>query len=582
MLRTSSFARGGPRALPPTQQAGHDVVRSAGRSTTGSLRSQTWTRRATVAVAGTLAALTGFGPGVAMAAPADRGPVGQYLVRAVPGQLASLDRDLRGDGNVVRQVRLIGADVVRLHATDAARLATDPRVASISRDTPVHLASARTRGGGATKTLAKVAREVGANRLWAKGVTGKGVDVALIDSGVAPVAALAGQVVLGPDLSFDSQNPSARYVDGYGHGTHLAGIIAGRDPATGFSGIAPDSRLVSVKVADVRGNADISQVIAGIDWVVQHAHSDGLNVRVLNLSFGTDSTQDYQIDPLAYAAEQAWHAGIVVVVSAGNTGTGASDDTADSSNTSSGLTNPAIDPYLLVVGAADTTRKTSKIAAFSARGNGRRNPDLVAPGSHLASLRDPDSTVDLEFGTTARVGNDLMRGSGTSQAAAVTSGAAALLLQDRPELSPDQVKALLTGAARSLSDTDTRAQGHGMLNVAAAAGEAATDTPQAFPRSTGTGSLELARGSVHLGSGDTQLRGEVDIMGQPVDTTELARLTAQHQAWDSGSFNGTPWTGTGLSSQAWASQAWASQAWASQAWASQAWASQAWASLTWG
>src|SRR5919199_2903866 len=111
----------------------------------------------------------------------------------------------------------------------------------------------------------------------------------------------------------------------------MAGIIAGRDDAapakltagsgsSDFLGMAPDARVVSVKVADSAGASDVSQVIAGIDWVVQNRNRNGLNIRVLNLSFGTDSAQGYQLDPLAYAAEVAWRSGIVVVVSAGNTG----------------------------------------------------------------------------------------------------------------------------------------------------------------------------------------------------------------------------------------------------------------------
>src|SRR6185437_1256466 len=121
-----------------------------------------------------------------------------------------------------------------------------------------------------------------------------------------------------------------RYLDTYGHGTHMAGIIAGHDaginPATNqgnstvFLVVAPAARIVSVKVADAHGNSDVSQVIAGIDWVVQHAKDPGLNIRVLNLSFGTNSGQAAGIDPLAYAVEQAWKHGIVVVASAGNTG----------------------------------------------------------------------------------------------------------------------------------------------------------------------------------------------------------------------------------------------------------------------
>jgi subtilisin family serine protease len=166
-------------------------------------------------------------------------------------------------------------------------------------------------------TMYWVAQEVtGAGEYWNNGITGKGVDVALLDTGVVEVNGLRnGKVVYGPDLSYEADNPDLVHKDTYGHGTHMAGIIAGRDdgaPATvqkgnedHFLGMAPDSRVVSVKLADASGATDVSQVIAGIDWVVQNRNRNGLNIRVLNLSFGTDGVQDYLLDPLTYAVEVA-------------------------------------------------------------------------------------------------------------------------------------------------------------------------------------------------------------------------------------------------------------------------------------
>ncbi|MGB8651835.1 MAG: S8 family serine peptidase [Mycobacteriales bacterium] len=500
-------------------------------------------------MAAALGGLACFAPSAALAAPADRGPVAQYVVRAHPGRLATLDATVREVGTVVRQVRLIDADVARLRRVDAERLASDPRVASITRDVSVHLASAGAEPTGPTATLGEVADDIGAGELRARGITGDGVDVALVDSGVTPVAGLSGlKVVSGPDLSTDSQEPSANHADGYGHGTHMAGIIAGDDPASGVTGVAPGARLVSVKVADSQGNTDVSQVIAGIDWVVQHAHTDGLNVRVLNLSFGTDSDQSYVTDPLAFAAEQAWRAGIVVVTSAGNLGLHAH-----------GLTDPASDPYVLAVAAADTTGDVTQVAGFSSRGDGRRNPDVTAPGVHIASLEPSGTVIDRQFGTQARTADGGFKGSGTSQAAAVVSGAAALLLDARPDLSPDQVKGLLVRTAVPLR-TDIRAQGHGLVDVAAAVTATASEATQRFPRADGTGSLDASRGSAPLGAQEAQ---------------HGCSVNGQASA-DSG-FRGQSW-----GSQSWASQSWASQSWASQSWASQSWASQSWASLTWG
>ena len=156
----------------------------------------------------------------------------------------------------------------------------------------------------------------GVQAWWNAGFTGQGVDVALIDTGVAPVPALSGngKIVNGPDLSLESQNPNLQYLDTNGHGTFMAGIIGGNDGQPGgYRGVAPDSRILSVKVGDADGGVDVSQVIAAIDWVVQHRTDNGMNIRVLNLSYGTDSSQPFVIDPLAFAVERAWKAGIVVV-----------------------------------------------------------------------------------------------------------------------------------------------------------------------------------------------------------------------------------------------------------------------------
>src|SRR4051812_6707770 len=201
-------------------------------------------------------------------------------------------------------------------------------------------------------SLYNVTKLINAQASWLSGYTGQGIDVALIDSGVSPVPALtSGNVVNGPDLSFDSQNPALTNLDGYGHGTHMAGIIVGRDTAgTGksytapgqFTGVAPDARLVSVKVGAADGSVDVSQVIAAVNWVTEHAHDPGFNIRVISLSYGTDSVQPSASDPLAFAVEQAWKKGIVVVVAGGNDGTALTT-----------LANPAYDPYVIAVGADD-------------------------------------------------------------------------------------------------------------------------------------------------------------------------------------------------------------------------------------
>ena len=315
-------------------------------------------------------------------------------------------------------------------------------------------------------SMYRVVQRVGANYAWTQGYTGQGIDIALIDSGVVPVDGLTapGKVINGPDLSFESQADNLRYLDTYGHGTHLAGIIAGRDDAVNeatlanaydhFIGVAPDARIVNLKVADSQGATDVTQVIAAIDWVVQHRNDNGMNIRVINLSYGTDGTQDYLVDPLAFAVEQAWKAGIVVVVAAGNDGLG------------SGLRNPATDPFVIVVGASEGQNMKSKdpIADFSSCGTPERHVDVLAPGKSIVSLRNPGSFADSNY-PQATVVNRLFLGSGTSQAAAVTSGVVALLLDQNPELTPDQVKGILMNSAEGNRRMDPICGGAGEVDL---------------------------------------------------------------------------------------------------------------------
>ncbi|MDH4076670.1 MAG: S8 family serine peptidase, partial [Acidimicrobiia bacterium] len=237
--------------------------------------------------------------------------------------------------------------------------------------------------------------------------TGQGIDVAVIDTGVAPVKNLdsADAVVNGPDLSLDRQLGLPTAVDAYGHGTHLAGIIAGRD-----AGVAPGSRIVNLKVGAADGAVDVSQVIAAIDWVVTHRADPGFNIRVLNLAYGTDGTQSYVDSPLTHAVESAWRAGIVVVVAAGNSG--------------GALAMPATDPFVLAVGAADINDPLQTaddvVAPYSAVGTTARRVDLVAPGTSITSLRVPGGYVDTAYPESRFNfgGTTYAKGSGTSQASA--------------------------------------------------------------------------------------------------------------------------------------------------------------------
>ncbi len=365
-----------------------------------------------------------------------------------------------------------------------------------------------------------------------------------------------------------------RYLDTFGHGTHMAGIIAGRDSTDeGFRGVAPDATLVSVKVGAFDGGVDVSQVIAALDWVVQHRNDEGRNIRVINLSYGTDGVQDYEVDPLTHAVENAWRHGIVVVVSAGNRG--AAQPHVD---------NPASDPHVIAVGA-DDLRGTSGVdddivPSFSSRGSAQRRPDLVAPGQSILSLRNPGSYVDAKF-PGAVVDERFFKGSGTSQAAAVVSGAAALLLQQRPSLTPDQVKRLLMTTASDLKSADAEGQGAGLINLVAASAAATPVYAQTWSPSTGLGSLEQARGNAHVSDDGEDLVGELDIFGNAWDAPTWAPASEAGLAWSAELWNGTVWGGDAWTGSSWTSRTWNSRTWNSRTWNGNEWSSRTWNSRTW-
>jgi serine protease AprX len=431
----------------------------------------------------------------------------------------------------------------------------------------------------------------GAQTWWSAGITGAGVDVAVIDTGVSPVDGLSapGKVIYGPDLSFESQSDALRNLDTNGHGTFLAGIIAGRGSgavagsyagdSTNFLGVAPDARILSVKVAVADGGVDVSQVIAAIDWVVQHRNDNGMNIRVLNLSFGTDSSQSYLIDPLAFAVEQAWKAGIFVVTPTGNAGYAFKTGT---------LTNPAFDPKIFAVGASDSmgtaTQSDDTVASFSSTGTNQRTPDVVAPGAHLVSLRVPASYIDQVFGSTGYVSPSLFRGSGTSEAAAFVSGAAALVIQQRPTISPDALKRLFLFNTKSLGGFSSQKQGSGEVDLGKMLDAPTYNPPTQWKTidwSTGIGSLELSRGTEHLTRDGVVLSGSIDIFGHSFDSAAMALLEAAGNSWSGGVWNGNVWTGNSWSGNSWSGNSWSGNSWSGNSWSGNSWSGNSWSGNSW-
>ncbi len=470
---------------------------------------------------------------------------------------------------------LAGGPTAPAHGAAAADLsrasAPDARVTPSGR-------TARADAAAASSPLSQVTTAVRAGQARSAGITGRGVDVAVLDSGVAPVDGLdaPGKVVRGADLSFGTGDPALRHLDGYGHGTHLASIIAGDEqagsaPGAGghrYTGIAPDARIVSVRAADATGATDVSHVVAGLDWLVQHGRDGDLDVRVVNLSFGTDRVQDHRDDRLAQAVERAWHAGVVVVVSAGNAGQGPA-----------GLDSPAYDPYVLAVGGSDTrgtaTTEDDVVAPWSSRGDAARHPDLVAPGASVPGLRSPGSSLDAEH-PARRSGTRFLRGSGSSQAAAVVSGAAALLLQQRPGLTPDEVKALLVRTARPLAHAHAAAQGAGLLDVGAALdAPTPTDAVQTWPRAQ-AGGPSWTGGTW---TGGTWTGGTWT--GNTWTGNTWTGSTWTGNTWTGNTWTGNTWTGGTWTGNTWTGNTWTGNTWTGNTWTGNTWTGNTWTGNTW-
>ena len=347
-------------------------------------------------------------------------------------------------------------------------LADDPDVAYISPNRPL--------SGTSTSKLDYAPETVNAPVAWQQwGLDGTGVGVAVIDSGIYPVGDLywynpvtyAYGLRIVYSQSFVPGTTDAS--DYYGHGTHVAGIVAGagwfswgNHYSHMFKGIAPNANLINLRALDQNGAGTDSGVIAAIQTAISLKST--YNIRVINLSLGRQVYESYTLDPLCQAVEAAWNAGIVVVAAAGNQGRNNSAGT-DGYGT---IAAPGNDPYAITVGAMKTantpTRVDDTIASYSSKGPTAFDqvvkPDIVAPGNQVVSLLSPNSQLPKTYSAVDvylpeyvaktnknTVSSNYMRLSGTSMATPVVSGAAALLLQQNPNLTPDQVKARLMKTA---------------------------------------------------------------------------------------------------------------------------------------
>ncbi|SFI99943.1 S8 family peptidase [Thermoflavimicrobium dichotomicum] len=294
-----------------------------------------------------------------------------------------------------------------------------------------------------------------AHLIWPQDNQGEGATIAIIDTGIAPHPDIQSRIIAFHDFVNQKHEP----YDDNGHGTHCAGCAAGDGSMSDgkYKGTAPKALLVGVKVLGKFGEGYLSDVIAGIDWCIEHRQK--YNIRVISLSLGTESADSYQDDPVCQIVQKAWQNGIVVTAAAGNNGPNEKT-----------ISSPGIDPTIITVGAVDTNRTLSReddyVASFSSRGptvDGYMKPDIVAPGSNIISLRSKGSYLDITM-IDNQVGSHYFSLSGTSMATPMVAGIVSTLLTKNPELSPDKVKQILLNHAYALKDSNN-AQGKGLVDA---------------------------------------------------------------------------------------------------------------------
>jgi len=504
------------------------------------------------------------------------------IVQAVAGRVAEARRALAAVGaTVVADLPLVNGYQTSLTGPQVATLAASPAVRSVSSNRRIHLEDYTY---DETTTASNFARTTEATDAWATGNLGSGVGVAVLDTGVSSMRDFDGRVVLGPDLSGEGTS-----VDTYGHGTVMAGIVggSGADSATrtggAFTGVAPKATLVSVKVAGRNGVVDVSTMLQGMHWV--SAYKDQFNIRVMNLSWGTPSRQDPSLDPLNYAVQRLWQRGIVVVVAVGNSGPQAGT-----------VTKPGDDPLVLTVGAVDDKQNADpaddSVPSWSSHGptaTGLTKPDILAPGRLITATRSFGSSVEANY-PKALVSPSYIRGSGTSEATAVMSGVVALLLGDHPELSPDQVKSVLTRSGSPLPNYPANTQGSGRVRYSAARSLAATSPgPVSWqvPTATGLGSIEASRGGANVqtdcgADGTTDvIRGEIDVRCEAWDPRQWTGSAWTGSAWTGSAWTGSAWTGSAWTGSAWTTAVWDGSRWTGGEWSGSAWTGSAWTGSAW-
>ena len=384
----------------------------------------------------------------------------------VDGDKATVDRLARQYNLVVKRSLSKGGAVLSVNAGQLAALEADESVENLAGNVRYR-----------SSAVDAMSEGIGADQVWAGAgnlpkLSGRGITVAVIDSGFDPKhLALKSRTLATVDFT------GGDGVDRFGHGTHVAAIIAGQAGRSAdtrmYQGVAPGAYLLNLRVLGSDGSGEASDVIEAIDWSVDHRQQ--YNIRVINLSLGAPVLQPYRDDPVCKAVERAVRAGIFVVVAAGNHG-----QTADGRRIMGGIGSPGNSPYVMTVGALDTKgtaeRDDDTVAPFSSSGPTPYDlvikPDMVAPGRRVTSAEAAGSALSVGFPERHVAGsgpNAYIQGSGTSMATAFVSGAAAVLLEERPGMRPLTTKAAMQLTSTFMPEAGLVQAGAGSLNVLAAA-----------------------------------------------------------------------------------------------------------------
>lgn len=521
-------------------------------------------RRIAVAGAAIVAALAGS---PMAGVPEASAGTGETVIVTATGLLAPAAAVLGVGGTLLSQFHLIDGVEAVIPAVVEPVLAALPGI-TVTPDVSVSVQDTPESTGPHTPSDVFLG-QTGSTRLAAAGDTGRGATVAVLDTGIDNLPDFSGRLIGGVDLT-GGRSP---FQDSYGHGTFVAGLIAGNGASSGgqYSGEAPGANLVSIKVAGASGTTDLANLILGLQWAVDHKIGYGINV--LNMSLGFQTAMSTVINPLDQAVQAVWGAGIAVVVSAGNSGP-----------FNGTILSPGDDPLVITVGALDDMATSSltndEMCDFSSAGptsaDGFVKPDLVTSGRSVVSLAAPGSTI-YDQNPSARVGSANFAGSGTSFSSAITAGAAALVLAGNPGLTPNQLKARLLGTTSPGPVGNPFVDGHGALNAYAAATAGPINLSQSAPLIPALPGITVQLSPISPASTwNPSLWSGTSWAPGPSDD-----WTWQGLAWNGGDWNGWAWTGRAWNVGDWAGAAWNSANWTGRAWNGSGWVGSAFTGRAW-